>query len=1508
VEIRVRTARRTANRSSRRGLAAFASLLAALAAALTVVTAPPATAVPPDTNWTATGPGTVQTVSQGAASAPAMTYSLGNAGLSVEQTWTFEAVAAQAGTVTVPYTWQGLHAWFQVTTRLEKFTAATPTAEEVRTNLVAEGPTSCCDAPSNGFIYSGVVTFDVEAGQHYGFRLSGSNADANNFLRGTFTLSTKPYLDATIGTDNRDWTGAEPPDTTADLRSLEEAGEARWFKFPVVPGQNVTVRLTGLTRDYDLALYGDIQAAYDQLTGDGGTSSSGTSATTGVSDTQLAELPPEVATIPTALTSQTFAPRIYAPRIYAPRIYAPRIYAPRIYAPRIYAPRIYAPNSYLPDLFSDPAFQEAYSAAQNQTLLAVSTNAGTSSEEVHAASGNTNGYFYVRVQGHTDQAFAANTPFTVTAETSGSGCSTLDDKAGLTLMPAVGPGNVGDPTTVILTDTSRADYEHDGEGDQIGGAEYLLDELGALATAQHGVVVDVKNSPRVQALWGQATAQPDCPYAVNLVAAAVDQIVETLQGSATKYVVLAGGDDVIPFFRYPDLSGLGQESQFEPPMRDGTTSFGSLSRDQVLSQDAYGSDTNVTIAGASLPVPELAVGRLVKTDQEIGSTIENFLTGGSLITPSSSLVTGYDFLTDAANAVNAQFTEALGAGGTADTLISDNDDPDGDDYQWDADRLEQALLGGAHHDLVFLAGHFSANDAEAANFESALDASLLADPQYAGHLRNTLVLSAGCHSGYNIVDRDAVIGTDPEHPGTNTFDWTQRFAQQHALLIGGTGYQYGDTDFLEYSERLYLEIARRLHEATGGPIAVGNALVRAKQDYLSGLVAVSGIDQKALLQATLYGLPMTAVDAPGRTSLAPEGGNVTPTGTTREPGATLGLRVADRTYDTTSPRRTKSLVDGGTTYPLTWREGQDGVVVQTGLPALPKQIEDVSVQGATLRGIGFRGGAYTDTTGLLPLTGAPAIEGATPNTTFESEFFFPQSLTAANYFGTLGSSGRTSLIMTPAQYRLDTGVDPDVQLPTDTERAYSSMGVRLFYSGSGAAGGTAPVAPPAIGNVRGTYSDDDVTFSVRATGDPSAGVQQVWVTYTDAPDDQGRGSWESFDLEQDPNDSTRWTGTMPLGGRSPASFRFLVQAASGAGAVSLDTADGDGYGITLAADVALPTLRLDVTSADTGSPYGVTAVVADPGGSPLEDQVVAFTVTRGTNTHPLATYSGATDPSGEVVLNPTGTVPLGPLTVRADLVDGAGTVIRTETALVSVGDFTLVTGTEGLTTRAGTVFGADPLLTATLWDRSERVGDWPVTFTIEPAANGAGATFPDGGTSVTVLTDADGVASAPGPVTATSRAGAFTVSVSAEGALPSTLVWASQYGLGSFGPPVDGRPDAVNGGSGNLPLKFPVLATDGSAIPDAEAAGLVSRVQLRWRPRYTSDAWQATTELASYDASANTFQVNLKTKSLGMTKGTTYLVEVRILAAGGDPKPGGYDEVAGEFDLGRTSLLVKAEK
>ena len=123
------------------------------------------------------------------------------------------------------------------------------------------------------------------------------------------------------------------------------------------------------------------------------------------------------------------------------------------------------------------------------------------------------------------------------------------------------------------------------------------------------------------------------------------------------------------------------------------------------------------------------------------------------------------------------------------------------------------------------------------------------------NLENSIVFSAGCHSGYNIVDGDAIPNV------TQPIDWAQAFAQKQATVIAGTGYQYGDTDFIAYSAKLYASFAQNL--VAGGTVAVGDALVAAKQQYLAGTPQPSGIDLKAVLEATLYGLPQLGVTTPG---------------------------------------------------------------------------------------------------------------------------------------------------------------------------------------------------------------------------------------------------------------------------------------------------------------------------------------------------------------------------------------------------------------------------------------------------------------------------------------------------------------------------------------------------------------------------------------------------------------------------------------------------------------------
>ncbi len=132
----------------------------------------------------------------------------------------------------------------------------------------------------------------------------------------------------------------------------------------------------------------------------------------------------------------------------------------------------------------------------------------------------------------------------------------------------------------------------------------------------------------ITALRAQVAANLGCPFAVNLLAEEIKSIVDSYRTpqpanpappvpEALRYVTIIGDDTVIPFFRYPDQSLLGQESGYFPPVNNNSISEAALRRDFVLSQDAYGSGVSVDIRTNIFPVPGLAVGRLVETPSEI---------------------------------------------------------------------------------------------------------------------------------------------------------------------------------------------------------------------------------------------------------------------------------------------------------------------------------------------------------------------------------------------------------------------------------------------------------------------------------------------------------------------------------------------------------------------------------------------------------------------------------------------------------------------------------------------------------------------------------------------------------------------------------------------------------------------------------------------------------------------------------------------------------------------------
>jgi hypothetical protein len=969
---------------------------------------------------------------------------------------------------------------------------------------------------------------------------------------------------------------------------IDKLGQSRWFKFSVKPGSKVIVTLTNLPANYDLTLYKDIPAAYQSLT----------------SPADLVRLNAEFAPdafspdafSPDAFSPDAFSPDAFSPDAFSPDAFSPDAFSPDAFSPDAFSPDAFSPDAFSPDAFSPDAFSpDAFSSAQTRSLIAVSAFNGTVSEGILVNTWSNSGDFYVRVRGR-NGAFNLSSPFHLSVTLLTGVCNAVSADLPASTLTA----EAGNYHTLILTNLSRLP----GSAQDQAVMSQALSTLAARPDVV-GKVLDVGADARVAAAYQQAEANPECPYAENLVAQAIKGIVSQYRAAnPLAYVVIVGNDSVIPFFRYPDQALLASEQDYVPPVLDNTPSQASLKLGYALSQDAYGSSQDISSKESTFPIPDLPVGRLVDTPAEVTGMVNAYLgtQAGVLPPPSSLLVTGYDFLADDAYAVQNELQ--AGSGLQADTLIAPRKLSPTDPASWTADQLRAKLLG-SRHDLVFLAGHFSANTALAADYTTRLFTTDVTSSSV--DLTNAIIFSAGCHSGYNIVDSAAVPNV------TLQPDWAEAFALKKATLIAGTGYQYGDTDFIKYSERIYLNFSQQLRSGTG-PVAVGKALVAAKQAYLADTPQLGGIDKKALLEATLYGLPMLSVNMPqGRGSAAVPPSIVSGTQSfTADPGAALGLTYADIDVPTPLLQHTVVLTDptATSTVTTTYLSGENDVVSNPAEPVRPLSLKNVSVPGTVLRGVGFRGGSYTDTPDVRVLTGAATTEIRGVHPVFLSSILFPVQPWQVNYYAALTNSdgGITKLSLTPAQYVSQTPGDP-----LSTQRSFNDLQFRLFYSNNinTYANGSIPAlaASPTIAKVSAPVSGAQINIQIHVVGNPAAGIQEVWVTYT-AMNGPLHGTWQSLDLVQSPDDSTLWQNSLPLNGTAPQDLRFMVQAANGVGLVGLDTNLGAYYTPGVNQEPTQPTslaLNLPLTSGPYGSTTTFNATLTS-NGAPLAGQLVNFTL------------------------------------------------------------------------------------------------------------------------------------------------------------------------------------------------------------------------------------------------------------------------------------------------------------
>ncbi len=762
------------------------------------------------------------------------------------------------------------------------------------------------------------------------------------------------------------------------------------------------------------------------------------------------------------------------------------------------------------------------------------------------------GYLYVRVVGQ----YNLDTPFTLDVNVTGGICDAIqpvDSETPVFSGPAPASGSLA---SLILTDSSRLS----GTPAEVTQA---LADLTAFAQRPdvNGVILDLAsgNYPRVNAAKTQVSQNVGCAFARNILATEIKQVIDAYRAAnpSLQYIVLAGGADVIPFFQSPDLSGLAYEKEYVPPVAPSSASDAALQSNLVLGQDAYGSQVNITQAGFTVALPNLAVGRLVNTASDISAAVNAYVQTNGVITPDSALVTGYDFVGDAAVAVQSELE--AGTNASADTLIQAPGLPPTDPTAWNANQLRTKLLSGGH-DIVMLSGHFSAGNLLAADYTTQLSAAELVPASV--DLSHVLVMALGCHGGYNIPNSDLLSSLSPDP------DWAEAFLRKGAAgYIAATGYAYGDTELVEYGERLFLLVSQQLRTGDG-PVSVGQALVKAKQQYLAGTAQLTGIDQKTITQMTLYGFPMMKVDMPGaRIPAAGDGsaiGSTAPVGS--GPGAGFGLVSGALSLNPSLTTKNKTLPNlaGGPDVTTTYLTGPAGVVVNPFEPIYPKQIDNVSVSGNVLRGVAFRGGTYTDLAGIIPLTSSPTTETSTAHLSYNTAVFYPTQLWAPNYSNAV-LGGATRLITFPAQFRSSTPGAVD-----GTLRKFNSLNLQLFYLPStwNSAGSPATVkaagvsAAPNILGVTGTENGNQIDFRVTVVTEGSAGVQAVWILYTGKPGSAYHGTWAPLDLVRDPNDSKLWKGSLLLGpGEAAEDVLFMAQAVGGAGLTTLATNLGAYYNV-----------------------------------------------------------------------------------------------------------------------------------------------------------------------------------------------------------------------------------------------------------------------------------------------------------------------------------------------------------
>ncbi|MEU1971520.1 hypothetical protein ABZ477_07680 [Microbacterium sp. NPDC019599] len=712
------------------------------------------------------------------------------------------------------------------------------------------------------------------------------------------------------------------------------------------------------------------------------------------------------------------------------------------------------------------------------------------------------------------------------------------------------PGIIGF-TDVVTPDTNTIYlFDEKRYGDTYGAAQAAavrsalrvqLDGEGKPGSTVSGAVLSIDDSEAVRAARTTLDANPCSLEARRALSTEINRYVAAQVGGEREHitsVVIVGGDDIIPFAPVRETTSQFTESGHAAELRltsplggpvddpcpadipEGTADpcetplSAAAAANTILSDDPYGLATAYETLGGYLYVPSAGLGRLVETPDEILATIGRFaeadgeLDASGNLPADSTVTAGYG----AWSKLPQEVTAALAWRSGQNQQLSG---------EWTAEVMDDAIFPEGQDSPAVVSVNTHADErrmlpglpgAEEGRFEDS-DLFLAADHDSAASLADSLVFLIGCHAGNNL----------PTAYYGDVADWVDVFSSA-AGYVGNTGYGLANDTTNALSARLLSLYASWIGvETDASAVTAAQALTYAKQTYLGGLGLFSGYDEKVLMQAVFYGLPMYTFAGPTKSAPLPE----LPEGLTPVEVGADGVSTASLSLTPSFEPVTATGSDGVERTYLT-ADGQEPAVV-AGQPILPRIVSklDEAPAGQKARGVLLTGLTSTSET-LDPAFGTPSV-GTPDPTQPRGDVAFPSSFAGVTRQDT-PDGPIDLLVVTPARVELRGTGQGRIE-------RFTQLDLEVVYGDAASTDETAPL----VRSVEPVFGD--LKFDLDGTGSE---VKRVVLLVQR----EGQTVWESIPVTK-PVFGTTWSASPDEG-----PYRWILQVVDAAGNVATETQRG----------------------------------------------------------------------------------------------------------------------------------------------------------------------------------------------------------------------------------------------------------------------------------------------------------------------------------------------------------------